>query len=155
MLNYEDTLRYLTEWAEGSVLDREDEEALRSAIALIKTGEKAQKLLEGYELDEQLRNLVAPIKTIEELRMIPIGSVLWHDYRNPDDGTMAPAYPICFEGFAPSQVDKTQEAILYPDGCDYVEDYGTYFIFWKGRPTDEQRKAVKLDVDVANQKEMV
>ena len=56
MLNYEDTLRYLTEWADGSVLDREDEEALRSAIVHIKSGKEAAIRLTGYQLREKYGN---------------------------------------------------------------------------------------------------
>ena len=145
MLNYEDTLRYLTEWAEGSVLDREDEEALRSAIVHIKNGKEAAMRLTGYQLREKYGNEQPRPLSLDELRNYPEGSVLWKDDRNPDDGAMNPMYPVRFEGIGPAIVDKEQEAILFSDGCDYAVDYSLYFVLWTGWPTDEQRKAVKWD----------
>ena len=125
MLNYEDTLQYLTEWAEGTVLDKDDKEALESAIFFIKRANKQPRPL-----------------SLEELRNYPKGSVLWKDDRNPEDGTLSPIYPVSFEGIGPAIVDKEQEAILFSDGCDYAADYSMYFVLWAGKPTEEQRLAV-------------
>ena len=54
--------------------------------------------------------------------------------------------------------ENDYEALLI--GCSWPftyrrETYGIKWRCWTARPTDEQRKKVKWDADVANQKEMV
>lgn len=87
--------------------------------------------------------------TLDELRRIPPGAVLWIDDRDLEDeeDPFLPMVPTCFEGFRTEQLDgeeQPEEHIVYSDGLDSVESYGKGFILWDGRPTDEQRKRTKF-----------
>ena len=80
------------------------------------------------------------ILTLDELRNVEPGTVLWEMQRN-----MIPAYPVEFKGFGTFFDDGTKEVIEFGLGFEEVAEYGAQYILWTAKPTDEQIKAVKWD----------
>lgn len=92
------------------------------------------------------------VLTLEEVKD-SIGEAIYFESRGTYMGKIVfPILPALF----------TQHGLMryvHPQSSHYSElglhDYGKVWRCWNARPTDEQRKKVKWDADVANQKEMV
>ena len=105
----------------------------------------------GYimEVKEALKELAATktprLLTLEEIRALPLGAVIWLEYKAVDeDGDIdISLHPIMrsvccgdavlCDGESQTEIDTIT---LEPDECGIMERY------WSARPTDEQRKAV-------------
>ena len=92
------------------------------------------------------------ILTLDELRQVEPGTVLWMDMRNyPDDETSRP--PLSPKEFCRFSEIDDDEVILFGDGVEYAEQYGMDytaqygmgFILWTAKPSQEQRRAVKWE----------
>ena len=105
----------------------------------------------GYimEVKEALKELAATktprLLTLEEIRALPLGAVIWLEYKAVDENgdidiSLQPVMrSVCFgdavlcDGESQTEIDTIT---LDPDECGGMERY------WSARPTDEQRKAV-------------
>ena len=100
-------------------------------------------------MKDALELLKAPepkLLTLDELRDVPSGTVLWCDMVS--SGRMPPIYPVCYEGIKTETYPDNSgefEVVEYTDGMDDVKDYGIFYRLWTARPTEEQRKGVKWD----------
>lgn len=110
------------------------------ALALINAQQERIKELEAARIPRLL--------TLEEIRALPLGAVIWLEYKAVDeDGNIdISLHPvmrsvccgdavIC-DGESQTEIDTIT---LEPDECGSMERY------WSARPTDEQREAVAWD----------
>ena len=105
----------------------------------------------GYimEVKEALKELAATktprLLTLEEIRALPLGAVIWQEYKAVDENgdidiSLQPVMrsvccgdAVLCDGESQTEIDTIT---LEPDECGIMERY------WSARPTDEQRKAV-------------
>lgn len=86
--------------------------------------------------------------SLDDLKYIPVGTVLWCDYRERVAGKeqeLLPVSPVEFCGLGRETFEDTPEPVIYySDGLDYQSEYGFDFVLWAGKPTDEARLALDL-----------
>ena len=105
----------------------------------------------GYimEVKEALKELAATktprLLTLEEIRALPLGAVIWLEYKAVDENgdidiSLHPTMrsvccgdAVLCDGESQTEIDTIT---LDPDECGGMERY------WSARPTDEQREAV-------------
>ena len=84
------------------------------------------------------------VLTVEELKQLPAQTIVWIEYWNGEEKKADPdmiAAMKCYDGTLVDEdasVYNDFERDMTPDRFD-----GSCWRFWLGKPTDEQRKAVK------------
>ena len=113
---------------------------LREILGTDDTAEIAFILREAAHMLEEPEPRVL---TIEDLRTLPAGTIVWHDGRF--DSELFSIAPVSFERIADGGYRTIDvPCIVYSDGYDELDDYGRAFVLWTARPTEEQRKAVEF-----------
>ena len=83
------------------------------------------------------------VLTAEELRQLPAQTIVWTEYWNGEDGKASDELLAAMKCYDGTFVDE--DASVYSDfDKDMTPDRfdGSYWRFWSGKPTEEQRKAV-------------
>lgn len=88
--------------------------------------------------------------TLESLKHLQVGTVLWCDYREivpGKDVCFLPMSPVEFCGLGNETFEDTsvpEPVIYFSDGMDYQDTYAEDMILWTGKPTEKQRRALDL-----------
>lgn len=88
--------------------------------------------------------------SLDDLKNIPVGTVLWCDYREMIPGKeicYLPMSPVEFCGLGLETFEDTSvpvPMIYYSDGMDYQDTYLEDQVLWTGKPTEEQRHALDM-----------
>ena len=107
--------------------------------------ERAVYITEALKMAiEALKEQEPHVLTLDELRKVEPGTVLWQDIRNNPEikDEWMPMFPVEFIRFSDFAGDETIEFSL---GMDYCAEYGKSFLLWTAKPSDEQREKVKWE----------
>ena len=83
------------------------------------------------------------VLTMEELQQMPAQTIVWTEYWNGEDGKASDELLAAMKCYDGTFVDE--DASVYSDfDKDLTPDRfdGSYWRFWSGKPSEEQRKAV-------------
>ena len=148
--NYEDdqlfTFTY-TEKLVSEIVKAEEDNIVHLIIKAANNLNDGVTIKYDIDLERAKRALIkefcpARILTMEELRSIHEPTLVW--VQDVDKGI--PVRPEEFHGIGKAPYSNEEsveyESVEYADGFDYAGDYGRIFIFWTGKPTEEQQAKV-------------